>query len=467
MTHILFKLLQLLVVLLLGFVLTTYVLPWFFRCFLRILGYPAEFSPVTQKRIRRFRAIRRGYWSFKLITVLFVTSLFLELIVSSKALMIRYEDRTAYPALCEWLNMAWPFGEVSSFNKKSDFGQIGESEVDYRQFAIYAAHPALMRKDLEKERTALTAEKEAYLAEHPTPGPDARRFEVRRYERAMKRFGKRGETLLALEKNLAVFEGGRAGCWMPVYPVGPGDLRYDLKSNPPNRPSLEEGVPLGTDMSGRDVVPLMLYGFRISLAFALVVAGLGYGFGILVGGVQGYYGGWVDIVTQRVVEIWGSIPFLFTIMIIASIVQPSFWILAVLMVVLTSWLGITYYVRAEFYREKAKDYVQAAIGSGVSDWRIITRHILPNALVPVVTFAPFGIVAYIGSLVSLDYLGFGLPPGTPSWGALLRQGLENVKFYPHLTIIPTVALASTLYTVVMIGEAVREAFDPKVFSRLR
>jgi microcin C transport system permease protein len=124
-------------------------------------------------------------------------------------------------------------------------------------------------------------------------------------------------------------------------------------------------------------------------------------------------------------------------------------------------------VRGEFYREKSKDYVQAAIGAGVSDWKIIVKHILPNSLVPVVTFAPFGIVAYIGSLVSLDYLGFGLPPGTPSWGALLRQGLENVKFYPHLTIIPVVALAVTLFMVVMIGEAVREAFDPKVFSRLR
>jgi len=148
-------------------------------------------------------------------------------------------------------------------------------------------------------------------------------------------------------------------------------------------------------------------------------------------------------------------------------VRPTFMVLVVMLIVLRSWLGITYYVRGEFYREKAKDYVQAAIGAGVSDWKIITKHILPNSLVPVVTFAPFGIVAYISTLVSLDYLGFGLPPGTPSWGALLRQGLENVKFHPHLLLVPTIALAATLYAVVMIGEAVREAFDPKVFSRLR
>ena len=125
-------------------------------------------------------------------------------------------------------------------------------------------------------------------------------------------------------------------------------------------------------------------------------------------------------------------------MIIASLVTPSFLMLVALMVVLQSWLGITYYIRGEFYREKAKDYVQAAIGTGVADWKIIVRHILPNSLVPLVTFAPFGIVAYIGALVSLDYLGYGLPPGTPSWGALLRQGLDNVRFYPHLTIIPTI-----------------------------
>ena len=160
-------------------------------------------------------------------------------------------------------------------------------------------------------------------------------------------------------------------------------------------------------------------------------------------------------------------PFLLTIMIIASIIQPTFLLLAFLLVCLRSWLGITYYIRGEFYREKGKDYVQAAIGSGVSDWRIMLQHILPNSLVPIVSYAPFALVGYISLLVSLDYLGFGLPVGTPSWGALLKQGLERVKFDPHLVIIPVSALCMTLFSVVMIGEAVREAFDPKVFSRLR
>ena len=254
---------------------------------------------------------------------------------------------------------------------------------------------------------------------------------------------------------------------MPLYPHHYDEYRLDLDKNPPNKPSFAQGIPLGTDMSGRDVVPILLYGFRISLVFALVVAALGYTIGIIVGGTQGYYGGWTDIVSQRFQEIWSSIPFLFTIMIIASMITPNLILLIILLVVLRSWIGITYYVRGEFYREKAKDYVQAAIGAGVSDKKIIMGHILPNALVPVVTFAPFGIVGYIGALVSLDYLGFGLPTGTPSWGALLRAGLENVKFYPHLAIVPSAALAITLFCVVMIGEAVREAFDPKVFSRLR
>ena len=154
-------------------------------------------------------------------------------------------------------------------------------------------------------------------------------------------------------------------------------------------------------------------------------------------------------------------------MILASITQPGFFLLAGMLVILRSWLGITYYVRGEFYREKAKDYVQAAIGTGVSDRKIMVKHILPNALVPVVTYAPFDVVSYMLVLVSLDYLGFGLPPQTPSWGYLLEQGRRYVTSYQHLILVPTIALAGTLFCVVVVGEAIREAFDPKVYSRLR
>ena len=182
---------------------------------------------------------------------------------------------------------------------------------------------------------------------------------------------------------------------------------------------------------------------------------------------MGYFGGWTDILIQRFIEIWSSIPFLFTLIIIASIVQPTFLLLVFLMVIMQGWIGISSYIRGEFYREKARDYVHAAVAMGASEWSVMMKHILPNSLVPLVTFAPFNVVGTIGSLVSLDYLGFGMPVGTPSWGALLDQGMKYLKYYPHLILTPSIAMAVTLFMVVMIGEAVREAFDPKVFSRLR
>jgi microcin C transport system permease protein len=154
-------------------------------------------------------------------------------------------------------------------------------------------------------------------------------------------------------------------------------------------------------------------------------------------------------------------------MIIASIYDAGFLLLVIMLVVLRSWLGITYTIRGEFYREKARDYVQAARAIGVRNGKIMARHIFPNALVPVVTFMPFAVVAYIFSLVSLDFLGFGLPPDVPSWGRLLKVGSENIANHPELVYFPILAVAVTLFCVVMVGEAVREAFDPKTYSRLR
>ncbi len=453
------------IVLGLGYALTAKGIPWLFVRAMRALGFKAQMTPITAKRIARFKRIKRGHFAFIAITTLFVVSLFLELLVSGQAIVIHYDGKTAFPAVASWCDKAVFFTDISSFQRKADFGQAGESEVDYRLFAEWSDDPSILAATVESLRSA-AAERRAEV-EADAPGEGASQFDQRKHDGRMKKVAAVEVEVATLETSLAVFERGDAWTIMPLYPYGPGDLRLDLDKNPPNKPEASQGIPLGTDMSGRDIVPLMLYGFRLSLSFALLVAACGYGVGVVVGGLQGYYGGWVDIVSQRFLEIWGSIPFLFTMMILASLVTPSFMMLVVLLVLLRSWLGITYYVRGEFYREKSKDYVQAAIGAGVSDIKIILKHILPNSIVPIVTFAPFGIVGYIGSLVSLDYLGFGLPPGTPSWGALLRQGLENVKFYPHLVIVPTAALALTLYAVVMIGEAVREAFDPKVFSRLR
>jgi microcin C transport system permease protein len=267
------------------------------------------------------------------------------------------------------------------------------------------------------------------------------------------------------------------GDWvlMAPYRYGPNETLLDLSESPPNPPSAAH--PFGTDDRGRDVLVRLAYGFNISLTFAILVMIFSETVGAIVGASLGYFGGKLDILGQRLIEIWSSLPFLYTIIIISSVIvpvyipgrnqvlQPSFWLLIVILAVF-DWVGITYYLRGEFYREKAKDYVGAAIVTGVSEPGIMFRHILPNALTPVVSFAPFVIVANIGALVALDFLGFGLPAPTPSWGELIGQGMENLTKW-WLVLFPLSALFVTLLLVVFVGEAVREAFDPKEYSQLR
>ena len=278
-----------------------------------------------------------------------------------------------------------------------------------------------------------------------------------------------------------VFQKQNAGNWalLPPYPYSPTESLLDLPGSAPHRPSREHFM--GTDDRARDVFARLAYGFNVSMTFALIVTVLGEGIGILGGAVLGYYGGKIDILGLRLIEIWSSLPFLYTIIIISSIVvpiylpgrtiilQPSLWLLIGILVAF-DWMGITYYIRGEFYREKAKDYVGAAISMGVSDVSIMIRHILPNSLTPVISFAPFVIVGNITALVALDFLGFGLPPPTPSWGELLGQGLDYLagtesKWW--LVFFPLSVMFITLLLIVFIGEAVREAFDPREYSRLR
>ncbi|MFC1679233.1 oligopeptide/dipeptide ABC transporter ATP-binding protein [Elusimicrobiota bacterium] len=447
-----------------AFLLTHKALPWVFVRVARLLGFRMRLSPIWEKRISRFRMIKRGYYSFLAITTLFVLSFFLELIINNKPLAIYYSGRFSAPAVMTWVDKALFFTKITTFNKGSDFGQLGDSEVDYRLFARTAGRPEALLEAVAPKKLELEEQKQL-LADTPAPDEYSDEFEIQDYNDMKKVISEIEEEIAGSQENYDSFKKGGAWILMPLFPYSPHEHLLDIPGKPPHNPS--QSHPMGTDDSGADVLAQLCYGFRVSLSFALVVALLGYGLGIIVGGFMGYYGGWTDIMVQRFIEIWSSIPFLFTIMIIASIVQPSFLILCLLLFMLRSWIGITYYVRGEFYREKAKDYVQAAIGMGATDWSVMIKHILPNSLVPVVTFAPFGIVSYIGMLVSLDYLGFGLPVGTPSWGALLSQGMQHVKHYPHLILITSTAFALTLFAVVMIGEAVREAFDPKVFSRLR
>ena len=258
---------------------------------------------------------------------------------------------------------------------------------------------------------------------------------------------------------------------MPFYPFGPIEDITQSGNTQFLAPFEADGAGntrwFGTDDRGRDVFARMAYGFNVSLSFALALVILEYLIGIPLGMISGFRGGWFDIILQRFIEIWSTLPILFVIIIVVSLFTPSFILLLGLLSI-TSWIGITWLIRAEFLREKSKDYVAAAVSIGVPTRTILLKHILPNSLVPIITYFPCAIVAGIGALVSLDFLGFGLPPPTPSWGEMVSLGLKYIttnKWW--LVAAPLGAMFVTLLLTVFVGESVREAFDPKVFSRLR
>ena len=234
-------------------------------------------------------------------------------------------------------------------------------------------------------------------------------------------------------------------------------INYSPPSPAPSPPTSENW--LGTDDQARDVVARLIYGFRISVLFGLVLTIASSIIGILAGAVQGYFGGWIDLLFQRFIEIWNGLPVLYLLIILASVVQPNFWWLLGLML-LFSWMALVGVVRAEFLRARNFDYVRAARALGVSDVHIIVRHTLPNAMVATLTFMPFILSGSITTLTSLDFLGFGLPPGSPSLGELLAQGKANLQA-PWLGITAFAVLAVMLSLLVFIGEAVRDAFDPR------
>ena len=359
---------------------------------------PAERPSVSvfRKRLRKFRTIKRGYYSFLLLLIVYGLSFCLPVLINNKALVVRYEGNLYFPLL--------------HYYPASSFGQERFGEPDYRAVA------------------------QSFRLEN--------------------------------KGNWAI---------LAPYPYSPTESLLDLPGSPPNPPSRQHIF--GTDDRGRDIFARLAYGLNVSLSFALLVLGMSLALGVSIGALLGYLGGKIDILGQRLIEIWSSLPFLYTIIIVSSIVvpiylpgrnlilQPSFWLLIVILTAF-DWMGITYYVRGEFYREKTKDYVAAAISMGASDRSIIFKHILPNSLTPVVSFAPFMVVANISALVALDFLGFGLPAPTPSWGELIEQGVENLTKW-WLVFFPLAAMFCTLLLIVFIGEAVREAFDPKEYSRLR
>lgn len=264
------------------------------------------------------------------------------------------------------------------------------------------------------------------------------------------------------------YKAENSGNWvmMPLYPYSPVEnLLSELKGNPPTAPDSQHI--LGTDNRGRDVFARVIYGFQISISFALIVTLLSYIMGIIIGGTLGYYGNKVDLYGLRFIEIFSLLPFLFIIIILSSFIKPSFFTLILLLVLLRGWIGITYYVRGEFFREKARDYTAAAIAMGASTPSVMFKHILPNALTSVITFAPFALISNIGTLIALDFLGFGLRPPTPSWGELISQGVSEDISYWWLIVTPLFMIFITLTTITFIGEGVRQAFDPREYSKLQ
>ncbi|HQV79484.1 MAG TPA: ABC transporter permease [Agitococcus sp.] len=244
--------------------------------------------------------------------------------------------------------------------------------------------------------------------------------------------------------------------WPPI-PFSYNTINYNLNVPTPAPPSNINW--LGTDDQSRDVLARIIYGFRISVLFALTLTIVSSVVGIIVGAIQGFYGGWVDLLGQRFIEIWSGLPMLFMLIIMASLVEPSFWWLLGLML-LFSWTELTGLVRAEFLRGRNLEYVRAARALGLSDAKIMFRHILPNAMVSTLSFLPFIFTGAIGLLTSLDFLGFGLPVGSPSLGELVAQGKNNMNA-PWLGLSAFFTLAVLLTLLVFIGEAVRDAFDPR------
>lgn len=244
--------------------------------------------------------------------------------------------------------------------------------------------------------------------------------------------------------------------WPPIR-YSYGTVNYDTPGPVPSPPTGDNL--LGTDDQGRDVAARLIYGLRLSVLFGLALTAISSAIGILAGAVQGYFGGVTDLLFQRFLEIWGGLPQLFILIIVASILTPSFGTLLCIMV-LFSWTGLVGLIRAEFLRGRNFDYVRAARALGVPEWRIMIRHVLPNAMVATLTFLPFILNGSIVSLTSLDFLGLGLPPGSASLGDLLRQGKENLQA-PWLGIAGFTVLALILSLLVFIGEAVRDALDPR------
>jgi microcin C transport system permease protein len=365
----------------------------------------AWLSPLNQRRWRNFRANRRAFWSLIVFGLLYFVSLFAELIANDKPILISFRGEFYYP--------------LTQFHSESTFGGDQRTQANYR-------------------------------------GP---------YVQCLIRTG--GAELCLFEPEDALAEADTQGT-VEGQPITPGwvlwpplpysyDTINDIGRAAPSPPDANHI--LGTDRAARDVLARIIYGFRLSVTFALVVVALASVLGIAAGAVQGYFGGTTDLLFQRFIEIWSSVPSLYVIIIVGAIFTMNFWLLAFLMV-LFSWTALVGVVRAEFLRARNFEYVRAARALGVSNARIMFRHVLPNAMVATITLLPFIVTGAIGGLATLDLLGFGMPNSAPSLGELTLQAKNNLQA-PWLGFSAFFTFAIMLSLLIFIFEGVRDAFDPR------
>ena len=359
-----------------------------------------EFAPLGSRRWRNFKANRRGYWSLWIFLVLFVVTLFAEFIANDQPLFIRYDSKNYFPVFVTYPD--------------TEFGDDLGTAADYRD-------PHLQN----------------FLADHHAI-----------------------EIWAPIHFSYSTINDNPPSAFpsKPTWMLNAKDCEFAAKNGYAKCGTLEYNW-LGTDDQGRDVLARMIYGFRLSVLFGLVLTIVSSIIGVAAGAVQGYFGGWTDLLFQRFLEIWTSVPELYLLLIISSVLVPGFFVLLGILL-LFSWTRLVGLVRAEFLRGRNFEYIQAARALGVSNSVIMFRHLLPNAMVATMTFLPFIMSGSVMTLTALDFLGFGLPPGSPSLGELLSQGKANVQA-PWLGLTGFFTVALMLSLLIFIGEAVRDAFDPR------
>ena len=357
-------------------------------------------SPTNKRRWENFKANRRGHWSLWIFLVIFILSLFAEFIANDRPILASYKGELLFPVVVDY-----PEEKFGGFLAQTDYrSDFITDEIEANGWMIW---PPIRYS----YRTT-----NSYIP-HSAPTPPF--------------------WLMGQEERCAGYPDGAAD---------PNCNWHNLNW-------------LGTDDQARDVLARVIYGFRISVLFGLVLTICSAVVGVTAGAVQGYFGGWTDLLMQRFIEIWSSMPVLYILLIIAAILPPGFWILLGIML-LFSWVGFVGVVRAEFLRARNFEYVRAARALGVGNATIMARHLLPNAMVATLTFLPFILSGSITTLTSLDFLGFGMPPGSPSLGELIAQGKENLQA-PWLGLTAFVVMSVMLSLLIFVGEATRDAFDPR------